>query len=79
MMATSGVATHIVNGIDKKISMVIDTIRRHQIETYLDELYKRDALTEFRGIDWLVMVNFITARSKDDITATFKDGTEIKA
>ena len=55
------------------------TARRHQIETYLDELRKRDALTEFRDIDWLAMVDFITVHTKDDITVTFKDGTEIKA
>ena len=55
------------------------TARRHQIETYLQELRSREPLTEFRETDWLAMVDYITVHSKDDIRVTFKDGTEIKA
>ena len=53
--------------------------RRHQIETYLKNLWSREPLTEFRETDWLAMVDFITVHSKDDIRVTFKDGTDIKA
>ena len=55
------------------------TARRHQIETYLQELWSRKPLTEFRDSDWLAMVDYITVHSKIDIRVTFKDGTEIKA
>ena len=55
------------------------TARRHQIETYLQELRSREPLTEFRDSDWLAMVDYITVHSKKDIRVTFKDGTEIKA
>lgn len=55
------------------------TARRHQIETYLQELWSRKPLTEFRDSDWLAMVDYITVHSKKDIRVTFKDGTEIKA
>lgn len=55
------------------------TARKHQIETYLQELRSRKLLTEFRDSDWLAMVDFITVHSKEDIRVTFKDGTEIKA
>ena len=53
--------------------------RKHQIESYLNELRNREPLTEFRETDWLAMVDFITVHSKKDIRVTFKDGTEIKA
>jgi len=53
--------------------------RKHQIESYLNELRGREPLTEFRDTDWLAMVDYITVRSKKDIRVTFKDGTEIKA
>ena len=53
--------------------------RKHQIETYLQELRDREPLTEFRETDWLAMVDYITVHSKKDIRVTFKDGTEIKA
>lgn len=54
------------------------TARRHQIETYLQELRNREPLTEFREADWLAMVDYITVHSKGDIRVTFKDGAEIK-
>ncbi len=53
--------------------------RKHQIESYLNELRGREPLTEFRDTDWLAMVDYITVHSKKDIRVTFKDGTEIKA
>ena len=53
--------------------------RKHQIESYLQELRSREPLTEFRETDWLAMVDYITVHSKNDIRVTFKDGTEIKA
>ncbi len=53
--------------------------RRQQIELYLEQLNKRDLLTEFREEDWLSMVDHLTVNSRDDILVTFKDGTEIKA
>lgn len=53
--------------------------RKHQIESYLNELRDREPLTEFRDTDWLAMVDYITVHSKKDIRVTFKDGTEIKA
>jgi len=53
--------------------------RKHQIESYLNELRGREPLTEFRETDWLAMVDYITVHSKDDIRVTFKNGTEIKA
>lgn len=53
--------------------------RKHQIESYLNELRGREPLTEFRNTDWLAMVDYITVHSKKDIRVTFKDGTEIKA
>ena len=53
--------------------------RKHQIESYLNELRNREPLTEFRETDWLAMVDFITIHSKKDIRVTLKDGTEIKA
>ena len=53
--------------------------RKHQIESYLNELRNREPLTEFRETDWLAMVDFITVHSKKDIRVTLKDGTEIKA
>ena len=53
--------------------------RKHQIESYLNELRGRDPLTEFRETDWLARVDYITVHSKNDIRVTFKDGTEIKA
>ena len=53
--------------------------RKHQIESYLNELRNREPLTEFRETDWLAMVDFITVHSKKDLRVTFKDGTEIKA
>ena len=53
--------------------------RRHQIESYLNELRGRETLMEFRDTDWLAMVDYITVHSKKDIRVTFKDGTEIKA
>ena len=53
--------------------------RKHQIESYLNELRGREPLTEFRDTDWLAMVDYITVHSKMDIRVTFKDGTEIKA
>ena len=53
--------------------------RKHQIESYLNELRNREPLTEFRETDWLAMVDYITVHSKNDIRVTFKDGTEIKA
>ena len=34
------------------------TGRRHQIETYLKELRSWEPLTEFRGTDWLAMVDY---------------------
>ena len=55
------------------------TTRKHQIESYLNELRDRDSLTEFRDSGWLAMVDSITIHNKDDIQVTFKDGTEIKA
>lgn len=54
------------------------TARKHQIETYLQELRERETLTEFREEDWLSMVDFITIHNKENIRVTFKDGTEIK-
>lgn len=54
-------------------------VRKHQIESYLNELRGREPLTEFRDTDWLAMVDYITIHSKKDIRVTFKDGTEIKA
>ena len=53
--------------------------RKHQIESYLNELRGWEPLTEFRDTDWLAMVDYITVHSKKDIRVTFKDGTEIKA
>lgn len=53
--------------------------RKHQIESYLNELRGREPLTEFRETDWLAMVDYITVHRKNDIRVTFKDGTEIKA
>ncbi len=53
--------------------------RKHQIESYLNELRGRETLAEFRDTDWLAMVDYITVHSKKDIRVTFKDGTEIKA
>ena len=53
--------------------------RKHLIETYLKNLRSRETLTEFRGTDWLAMVDYIIVHSKNDIWVTFKDGTEIKA
>ncbi len=49
------------------------TIRRHQIEPYLQE----EPLTELRDSDWLVVVEYITVYSKKDIPVAFKDGTEV--
>lgn len=54
------------------------TARKHQIETYLQELRDREPLTEFRETDWLAMVDYTTVHSRDDIRVTFKDGMEIK-
>ena len=54
------------------------TARKHQIETYLQELRERETLTEFREEDWLSMVDFITIHNKENIRVTFKDGTEIQ-
>ena len=54
------------------------TARRHQIETYLQELRDREPLTEFRDTDWMAMVDYITVHSKEDIRMAFKDGAEIK-
>lgn len=63
----------------KVIELIAErTARRHQIETYLQELRDQEPLTEFWDADWLAMVDYITAYSKDDIRTTFKDGTEIK-
>lgn len=68
------------HGIDKVTDLIAErTARRHQIETYLQELRSREPLTEFRETNWLAMVDYITVHSKDDIRVTFKDGTEIKA
>ena len=53
--------------------------RRHQIESYLNELRNLKPLTEFRETDWLAMVDYITVHRKNDIRVTFKDGAEIKA
>ncbi len=53
--------------------------RRQQIEMYLEQLQKRDLLTEFRDEDWFSMVDYMTVAAKDDITVKFKDGTEIRA
>ena len=52
--------------------------RKHQIESYLNELRGREPLMGFRDADWLAMVDYITVHSKKDIRVTFKDGTEIK-
>ena len=54
------------------------TARKHQIETYLQELRERETLTEFREEDWLSMVDFITIHNKENIRVTFKDGAEIE-
>lgn len=53
--------------------------RRQQIEMYLEQLQKRDLLTEFRDEDWFSMVDYMMVAAKDDITVKFKDGTEIRA
>lgn len=53
--------------------------RKHQIESYLQELRSREPLMEFRETDWLAMVDYITVHSKGDIRVTVKDGTEVKA
>ncbi len=55
------------------------TARRHQIETYLQELRSWESLTKFRDSDWLAMVDYITVHSKKNIRVTFKDSIEIKA
>lgn len=76
-----------VTGLDRdkaRHQEVIDLIaertdRKRRIETYLKKLRYRKPLTEFRDADWLAMIDYITAYSKDDIRVTFKDGTEIKA
>lgn len=52
--------------------------RKHQIEAYLKNLRSREPLTEFRGTDWLAMVDYIIVHNKKDIRVTFKDGTEIE-
>lgn len=77
----------LVTGLDRdkaRHQEVIDliaerTARKRRIETYLKKLRDRKPLTEFRDADWLAMIDYITAYSKDDIRVTFKDGTEIKA
>ena len=60
--------------------LIADRIaRRKQIELYFRELRKREPLETFRDEDWLSMVDHMTVRGKDDVTITFKDGTEIEA
>ena len=53
--------------------------RKHQIESYLNELRGLELLTELRDTDWLAMVDYITVHSKKDIRVTFKDDTDINA
>ena len=53
--------------------------RHQQIEAFLSGLKKREMLTVFREEDWTAMVDYVTVCSEEDITVTFRDGTEIKA
>jgi hypothetical protein len=65
-------ATEVTNLITER------TARRHQIETYLDELRKRDALAKFRDVDWMAMVDFITdpmARRASSFSKRFTSAT----
>jgi regulator of replication initiation timing len=52
--------------------------RRGLVEAFLEELQKLGPITAFDEDVWMSMVDTVTVRSKDDITFTFKDGTEIK-
>ena len=58
--------------------IAVRTARKHQIETYLQEVPSREPLAEFRETDWLAMVEYITVHCKNDIRVTFKDGIEIR-
>lgn len=54
-------------------------VRQATIEAFLDELKRLDGVTEFQPALWYSLVDFITVYSKDDVSVTFKDGTEIQA
>lgn len=52
--------------------------RQATIEAFLDELKRLDGVTEFQHALWYSLADFMTVYSKDDVSVTFKDGTEIQ-
>ncbi len=52
--------------------------RKAQIELFLAELDKLEAVTEFHEDTWYALLDYVTVYDKEDIRFTFKDGTEIQ-
>ena len=64
---------------DETIEQINDrTARGEQVSLFLRKLSGLDLIAEFDDDLWLSMVDFITVHDKENVTVTFKDGSEIK-
>ena len=64
---------------DETIEQINDrTARGEQVSLFLRKLSGLDLIVEFDDDLWLSMVDFITVHDKENVTVTFKDGSEIK-
>ena len=67
------------NRYDETIEQINDrTARGEQVSLFLRKLSGMDLIAEFDDDLWLSMVDFITVHDKENVTVTFKDGSEIK-
>ena len=68
------------NGIAETDSKLEDrAAKREKITIFLADLKQRDGLLdEFDEKLWLTTVEFVTVHSENEVTVTFKDGSEVK-
>ena len=65
---------------DKISRLIVEKqARKELVEAFLAQLERLDLITTFDEDVWLSLIDSVTVRSKEDISFTFKDGTEIKA
>ena len=60
---------------------ISDNLSRNETtELFIKTLKKQESLiTEFDGVLWGSLLDYITVNTKEDVRFIFKDGTEIKA